>query len=96
MSLVVTHAVVASAAVGGAPAAPKAAAASGEIVFVRGRTGAFKMFRIAPNDPGTVQPFAHGPAGSVDADPAWDPRSLGSRAAGVEASTCSFPGHWPG
>jgi Tol biopolymer transport system component/exopolysaccharide biosynthesis protein len=74
MSLVVAYAVVASALVGGAPAAPQAMAVNGEIVFVSGRTGTFRMFRIDPNDPGTVRAFAHGPAGSVDADPAWNPR----------------------
>src|SRR5918996_117411 len=78
ISLAVALAVAASVLAASGPASPQAAT-NGQIVFVSGRTGTFKMFRIDPDDPpGTQpQPFAHGPAGSIDADPAWEP--FGSR-----------------
>src|ERR671918_1028562 len=75
--VLVAVALVASVLAASGPAATQPPT-NGRIVFVSGRTGTFKMFTVDPMT-GTTTPFAHGPAGSIDADPAWEP--FGSRIA---------------
>src|ERR671918_790590 len=75
--VLVAFVLVASVLAAAGPAAPQAAM-NGRIVFVSGRTGTLKMFTVDTTS-GATSAFAHGPAGSIDADPAWEP--FGSRIA---------------